>query len=341
MKLELFDRIIDVFSISPRTLDIQEYWSNIDKTIMFSEKYKYSGLLLFTGHDTYFDPWIVANIVMSKSTQLSPLIAVNPIYMHPFTVAKNINSLSYLYNRKVYINCVTGTSKNDLLAFNDKLNHDERYHRLVEYFLLVRKILDSSSPVSHSSKYYLVNELQLRPKIANNLSPVFFLAGSSVAAQESSVKLDATWMNVAYPVLDRESKVMKPQSNKGVYLGIITRETEMEALEVAKKLFAYDEDDFDVLAYSMNNTDSEWKHNLFKLSSEVATDFKKGGFQLLPFKSFKADCPYIIGSYQQVEEYLTSYILDGIASIIIDTFASEEEYFHINKVFENIKNNQK
>ena len=87
----------------------------------------------------------------------------------------------------------------------------------------------------------------------------------------------------------------------------------------------------------MRNTDSEWKHNLFKLSSGVGVELNKGGFQLLPFKSFKADCPYLVGSYLQVEEYLNGYISDGISSIIIDTFASEEEYYHINEVFKNVK----
>ena len=42
--------------------------------------------------------------------RLSPLIAVNPISMHPFTAAKCISSLANLYSRKVFLNMVAGTA---------------------------------------------------------------------------------------------------------------------------------------------------------------------------------------------------------------------------------------
>ena len=214
MKLELFDRTIEVFSISPRTLNAQEYWVNIDKTIELSEKYNYSGILLFTGHDTYVEPWMIANIVLSRTKRLAPLIAVNPIYMHPFTVAKNINSLAYLYDRKIFVNCVTVTAKVDLVAFNDELNHDERYDRLVDYFSLVRSLLESSEPISYNGKFYSVKNIHLRPKIDNHLLPEYFLAGFSAGAETSSHKIGATWMNMAYPVKANLEGVLEEKNKK-------------------------------------------------------------------------------------------------------------------------------
>ena len=38
---------------------------------------------------------------------LCPLVAVNPVYMHPFAAAKMVSSFALMYQRKVYLNMIT------------------------------------------------------------------------------------------------------------------------------------------------------------------------------------------------------------------------------------------
>ena len=68
------NRRIRVFTISPRTVDLRLFWRDVCETIRLSEKYGYSGILIFTGNDTYVDPWLVAQKVLITTTTLSPLV---------------------------------------------------------------------------------------------------------------------------------------------------------------------------------------------------------------------------------------------------------------------------
>ena len=56
----------------------------------------------------------------SKHSRLAPLVAVQPIYMHPFTAAKAISSVASLYERGFCINMVAGGFRNDLIALDDR-----------------------------------------------------------------------------------------------------------------------------------------------------------------------------------------------------------------------------
>jgi alkanesulfonate monooxygenase len=47
--------------------------------------------------------------------------------MHPYSVAKMVSTLGYLYGRTVYLNMVAGGFKSDLSALDDLTPHDLRY----------------------------------------------------------------------------------------------------------------------------------------------------------------------------------------------------------------------
>lgn len=57
------------------------------------------------------EPWSMAQHIVANTKRSSPLIAVNPVYMHPFTAAKFVSSFAQLYGRKVcHLNMITGTA---------------------------------------------------------------------------------------------------------------------------------------------------------------------------------------------------------------------------------------
>ena len=45
------------------------------------------------------DPWLVSQTVIASTTRLAPLVAVQPVYMHPYSVAKMVSTLAYLHGR--------------------------------------------------------------------------------------------------------------------------------------------------------------------------------------------------------------------------------------------------
>ena len=102
-------------------------------------------MLVYTDN-TEVDPWLVAQHIIQSTSRLCPLVAIQPIYMHPYAVAKMVSSLAHLYGRRVYLNMVAGGFKNDLVALNDATPHDRRYERLVEYTTIIQRLLSDLNP---------------------------------------------------------------------------------------------------------------------------------------------------------------------------------------------------
>lgn len=129
----------------------------------FAEDNGFEGILLFEGNDVFVEPWAMAQHIMAATTRSSPLIAVNPVYMHPFTAAKFVSSFAQLHGRKVYLNMITGTAVSDLQGLGDDLSHADRYVRLGEFVALMRQLLASPRPVNFEGRFYLARNLQIRP----------------------------------------------------------------------------------------------------------------------------------------------------------------------------------
>jgi len=326
MRMQLADAAIEVFTISPRTTNQVLYWKDIQTVTRLSQKYDCTGVLIFTGNDVYVDPWIVAHQVMNETETLSPLVAVNPIYMHPFTAAKMISSLAYLYKRKVYLNLVTGTALSYLEALGDGLSHDERYDRLQEYAQIISLLLRGPGLVDFTGKHYQVSNLLLLPAVPESLFPGFLVAGQSEAAQRICATVDGIGMQMLKPQLEQAI-----DGQRGIHFGIVTRDTDQKAWEAAKRLYPEDEEGQEILEFSMGNTDSVWKRHLKGISDD--TKPLPPNYWLTPFRNLKADCPYIIGDYEYVASLLVKLIERGIRTFILEIPPHEQEFYHIDVAF--------
>jgi alkanesulfonate monooxygenase len=326
MRINYRGKRVEVFTISPRTLDHKEYWRNIQNVVNWSEKYACTGVLIFTGNDTYVDPWLAAHSMLTQSRALEPLIAVNPIYMHPFTVAKMISSFAYLYQRKVWLNLVTGTALNYLDGFCDNLSHDDRYERLLEYALLIDDLLTGNGLTSVDGRFYKVSGLQVVPKMPGNLRPGYFLAGQSDAARSAAARLNACNMQMLQPGFQNQLN-----GARGIHFGIITRATRDQAWEAAHGWFPEDEEGQMMLDLSMQNTDSVWKRRMKSLSED--DELRSEGYWLQPFRNFMADCPYLVGSHSEVADIIAQLIIRGVDTFILDLPANEQEFEQAHAAF--------
>jgi alkanesulfonate monooxygenase len=119
---------------------------------------------------------------------------------------------------------------------------------------------------------------------------------------------------------------------QGMHFGIVTRQEEAQAWAVARETFPEDTYGQRLLSFSMSNTDSVWKIRLQQATEMAAV--AQPGYWLAPFRNFQADCPYFIGSYQQVTALLIALVRRGITVFILDIPAREEEFAHIEVAFE-------
>src|SRR5262249_59504633 len=161
------------------------YLERVAQVARWSDAAGYRGMLVYTDNGLV-DPWLVSQVILQQTQQLCPLVAVQPIYMHPYSAAKMVVSLGFLHGRRIYLNIVAGGFKNDLLALGDSTPHDERDKRAVEYTLIVKALLSGAEPVTFEGRYYRVENLRMTPTLPPELAPGILISGSSEAGARAA-----------------------------------------------------------------------------------------------------------------------------------------------------------
>lgn len=326
MQLRLPEREVKVFTVMPRTRDKTSYVRDLTNLACWSEACGSTGILLFLGNDTLLDPWLSACTAMSRTQDLQPLVAVNPLYMHPFAAARMISSLALLFERKIYINLIAGTAVRDHTALGDQLEHDKRYARLSEYAQVMQLLLTQRRPVSFHGHYYQINDLQLLPSLPAHLQPDFLLAGQSAAARALACSLPAETLQMLGPDLDGPA-----DAQGGLYFGIVTRPDRAAALEAARAYFPADDVGREVAARAMQATDATWKRRLW--SESESEEISTCGYWLGPFKNFQSDCPYVVGERAVLSGIIAELVRKGTSTFVIDTPVAEVELQEIAAAF--------
>jgi alkanesulfonate monooxygenase len=323
---------LEVFSTCPQSSDVDKhaYLQNVVEVARWSEQAGCKGILVYTDN-RLVDPWLVAQIIIQNTSALCPLVAVQPIYMHPYAVAKMVTSLGHLYGRKIYLNMVAGGFKNDLTALNDTTPHDKRYDRLIEYTTIIRELLNGASTVSYEGEFYKVDKLKLTPPLAEDLFPGIFVSGSSAAGLVAAKTLEATAVKYPRPIEEHKNDPPEEAINSGIRVGIIARENEERAWEIAYERFPEDRKGQITHQLAMKVSDSVWHKQLAQMGEELKG--QKQVYWLGPYLNYKTFCPYLVGDYERVAGELAKYIALGYKTFILDIPPNEEELHHINIVF--------
>ena len=279
----------------------------------WAEAVGFKGILTHTDNTT-LDPWAAAQLIIEHTDALVPMVAVNPVYMHPLSAVRMINTIGYLYGRRVDLNMVSGGYARHLREAGCTLDHDQRFARLAEYGEAMRLLLTAERPVSYAGKFYELDSAYLSPGLAPELMPGFFVAGTSDASLQTQQAIGAT--RLTYPREISTYGKPSPLEGNGVGFGIIARETAEEAWSVAHRRFPIDELGEELHDYSSETTESHWHK---KLSRDAAlTSTQKSPYWLYPFKSFRSFSPYLVGCHAEVGAALSEYFSLGVSTIILD-----------------------
>jgi alkanesulfonate monooxygenase len=322
-------RRIDVFSTCPQSREGlgPDYMRRVAEVARWSEGSGCEGILIYTDNGLV-DPWLVAQTVVQSTERLSPLVALQAAYMHPFTAANMVATLGHLYGRRLWLNLVAGGFRNDLLALGDPTPHDERYERTCEYAQLVTRLV-AGETVTHSGRYYSVTGLRLAAGLPTELQPGLLMSGSSPAGRAAARSIGA--LAVKYPKRAGD-EVPQEDENSGVRVGIVARPRDEEAWRVAHARFPEDRKGQLTQKLAMKVSDSHWHRQLTQMSAEEHVE--DDPYWLWPFENYATFCPYLVGSYDRVAEEVRRYIDLGFCTFILDIPPSREELDHIGAVFE-------
>jgi len=317
------DRPIEVFSTCPlpNGVDGRFYAERVAEIASWSEDAGCKGILVYSDNAS-LDPWLLSNIIIQRTEILCPLVAIQPVYMHPYWVAKHITSLAQVYDRRVYLNMVAGGFKNDLESLNDTTPHDQRYERLVEYTAIIMRLLSTPAPLTYDGKFHKVTKLKLTPAMPDELIPGLFVSGSSDAGVAAARKLGATAIKYPKPAGDEDTT--DDVGGRGIRVGIIARVKEADAWDAARARFPDDRQGQLTRQLASKVSDSAWHKQLTDLGDTA----EQTPYWLAPFQNYKTMCPYLVGSYEQVAGELARYFSAGYRTVILDAPTSREELRH-------------
>lgn len=339
MKVIFDGKIIPIFSlfrISSETLSFQaDFYSNVTEFIAKSDAHGYSGILLPESNATPLNPWFFANLIYSFSKTLSPFIAINPSYIHPFYAAKYIANISAFANRPLYINYITGTGLFDSTNLGDKTTHNSKYERLQEYIQVVSSLLDDSKTVSFSGEFYQIQNLKLAQNLSKDIRPFSFIAGNSESSLNVIRHTLASRLAMAMTLKDLTLLNKQRDYNIGFHFGIIGRECDDDAKNVLKALCPKNKQKEIIQQYTTQKSNVVWKKELLAKSME---DTPPGVYNLIPFATGCSDVPYLVGTYQNVAQYIYDYIKLGLNLMVFEIPNTEtDEFLHIEKVLSRVQ----
>lgn len=323
---------IQVYATCPHSRDASPagHRALIADVARWSEAAGCDGALVYTDNGI-LDPWLVAQIVIESTERLRPLVAVQPVYMHPYSVAKMVTSLAFLHGRRVDLNLLAGGFKNDLLALGDATPHDARYERTTEYARIVIALL-AGETVSAEGRWHQVKNLRLTPPLPEELFPGLMISGSSPAGLAAADAIGALAVRYPKPVDEEaaEERAGRPHG-LGVRVGVVARATADEAWRVARERFPEDRRGQIAHQLAMKVSDSQWHAQLSAL--EVGGEDEPTPYWLGPFNNGQSFCPYLVGSHDRVGAELARYVDAGFETFILDIPADEEELHHIGVAF--------
>ncbi len=296
------------------------YRDAVLETARRCEEHGCTGALIYTDNGLV-DPWHLAHDILANTKQLRPLVAVQPIYMHPYWLAKQIATLAHLFERPVDLNLLAGGFIGDLRALGDTTPHDERYQRTIEYADIVNTLLRGEK-ATKNGRYYQVDQLALAPALPEALRPRLLISGSSPAGRAAAASIQAT--AVCYPKPPGEYTAEPPPSDVpiGLRVGIIARDHSDDAWQLAHDRFPEDRRGQIAHQMAMKVSDSTWHRQISDLGTADRT------YWLVPFENYKTFCPYLVGSYDEVAVVLAEYLRLGFATIILDVPRDDADLEH-------------
>lgn len=316
---------LQLLSSCPDSIGSQpdEYFRKVVDAAQRAEQAGHQALLIHSSNQLS-DPWAVAQMVMHETKQISPIVTVQPLYSHPYAVAKKVVTLAQRYGRAPHLNLASGAYRADLLSLGDRTPHDERYARLVEFGTVVQRLLRSEDPVVFDGDFYRLHKPAALPPIPPSQQPSFFVCATSAAGREAAQELGATTVHHVTTTTTSTTPCIR--------LGVIARETDEAAWDAARARFPVDHANRFAHRLELAWSDSRSQAELQAAAHEG--EMNDDHLWLAPFESRQAHCAYVVGSHAEVAKQVRKWMDTGTHTFLLDDPGSETDLEHTRVVFE-------
>jgi len=267
----------------------------------------------------------ISHALIAATKKLNVIAALLAGPWHPALAAKQIATISQLYNGRVSVNIVSGWFRGEFAAIGlEWLDHDERYRRSEEFIRALRGIWAQDNFNFHGD-FYRFHNYSLKPKPVSPL-PEIFQGGSSRAARDMASRVSDWYFTngntvegIKKQVDDiREKAAANGHSVKvGVNAFAIARESEEEAKDVLAEIIAKADPE------AVNAFGHEVK-NAGKASPEGEGNWAKSTFEdLVQYNDgFRTN---LIGTPEQIAERILALKAVGVDLVLLGFLHFQEE----------------
>ncbi|MFC5744461.1 LLM class flavin-dependent oxidoreductase [Actinomadura rugatobispora] len=277
------------------------------------------------------DPWVAGQLVLSRSTTLEPIVAVNPALTHPAVAARALAGLVHLYGRRVNLNVVAGAKTGELEALGLEPDPGGKYERMADFVGALGGVLRGEP---YTGSRYRIRIAPPEPVPDPALAPRVLAPGSR-----------SDGIAALLPRLDRALVMAKPRADLAeerdrlaagglegglaMLVGIVARDTDEEAWETAHRHHAGTRRDaLTRKVFERQITSSQHRANLSLAAEAPRRD------ECLWYGAGRIgiDCPKLVGSYETVAAALRAYRELDVRTVVIDLPFDVTEYEHVAKV---------
>lgn len=285
------------------------------------------------------DPWVIASSIARHTKTLRFMIAYQPVWYDPLHAAKASASLQRLSGGRLLFNIITGGGGPEQLWWGDRIAHDDRYTRTVE-FLDVLKGVWNGGPFSYHGKFFKIENASLPEPLAGQRFPELYFVGSSdaaLAAQGKHADFDMTHLEPEAGLLHKFQRVRELASRDGrtvkpaVRFNIIARRTPEEAWAVVKRAWEnvnWDKIEARAAARKRGDGVGSWTKSVTRGTrvEDLVVEDLWAGFGTLGSQGSPLG---FVGSYEQAAARLDKFINLGVRGFVLASTPMLEEAFHV------------
>ena len=314
---------VEIYTQPIQWMEFEKYTHDLEENHRANIEFGFTGSLCYLNHHDYFDPWQLAGKQVLE-TQKKPLIAVNPVYHHPYIVARSVFTISQWLDGPVALNFIAGTSTNDLTQIGEMATKEQRYQRLDEFITVLKKFLGEPGSWSYNGKFYQIENASFNGQ--NSHMPDLFLAGHSRQAEK--VNNHQQCIN-ARSLLSSDILMNGEYRRKALGFGIYLADTSMLAKQQLSHILKIDKTSQVLHRLKMNNTDGRWK-------ADQQNDLQSTHPNDLYFPEAiqsAANVPFLTGATAEVGTLLSQFLSKGCRHFILP-MVSSANYRHVRLAFE-------
>ncbi|WP_069735469.1 LLM class flavin-dependent oxidoreductase [Streptomyces sp. EN27] len=275
------------------------------------------------------DPLPMLGALSHLTDRIKLLLAYRPGLLSPTLFTQVVNTVSWMSDNRISLNLVAGISPAEQAYYGDFLKHDERYERAGEFLEILHELWSENGPVTFEGKHYRIKDAQLGLRHKGGGRPRIYISGASGVAQATAVEHGDCWLRYADTPAEM-AKAAQPVLEQGCEVGlrmqVLARATREEALaQVAEMMREPDEKHRKWIADFVANCDSEAVKNSFRLADTSGDDWLSPYLWTgaVAYRGGPALC--IVGSYEEVADYIMEYKASGVSEFIFSGWPSREE----------------